>query len=516
MRTSFLLVVLVLVAPNAPGQSFLGKSESAWLKELQAGQGKERRSAAFALGKLGSVSNTALAALVSALKDDDAAVRDAAAYALGEISETRDPDRVRQRASEELLARLNDDDARVRRSAAFALGACKAGRAAEEPLLKALSDRQPAVRRSAAWALGKAGPSASAASARGLIDVLAGEEDPLVLRDVAGALGALGRPLASEAAEPLARLMQTQRDPVVRKTALSSLLSLVGPEMAKAAPGTHDRLVGALRDALKTGDGEMKGLVAGALDQLGDHAVPALQDLAEIAEDEKVPAASRRNAVVALTKMYPTIRRMSPEQSAGIVRALARVLDEKQPAEVRRYAAEALSRIGFPLIAPAAEALLNAIEKDRDDSVRQNCVWAFLNCDDLTGVDRAVAVLRKALKDPHLGVRYDAARCLARALTVKAGEDVIDVLDRMLHDTTIRVYNQTNTNVKGGSESSSGQSSVKPDLGGDGRFMAAQALGFIGAPARRDRIIKTLKEMTASKEELIRDHAVMALKSIGE
>ncbi len=515
MRTLIPLLVLILAAPAAPAQSFLGKREEHWLKELKDGQGKERRSAAYALGKIGSVSNAALTALVSALKDSDGTLRDAAAYALGEIAEARDPERVWRLAGPELLARLKDDDARVRRSAAFALGSCKAGQAAEAALLKALTDEQPTVRRSAAWAMGKAGPSASSASASGLISALKGEDDPLVLRDIAGALGALGRPLASDAAEPLGRLMQTQSDPVVRKTALSSLLSLVGPEMAKAPAGTHDHLVGVLRDALKTGDGEMKGLVAGALDQLGDHAAPALQDLALMAEDEKLPDASRRNAVVALTKMWPTIQRMKPEQSAGIVRSLGRLLDPKQPVEVRRFIAEALARIGFPLVADATETLLNAIEKDRDDSVRQRCVWAFLSCDDLASRERAVAVLRKAVKDPFKIIRYDAARCLARALTAKAGDDVIDTLDEMLHDPEVKVYNQTNTNVKGGSESSSGQSSVMPDLGGDGRFMAAQALGFIGAPANRARIVKTLKEMTTSRDERIRDYAVKALKNIG-
>jgi HEAT repeat protein len=195
MRTLYLPIVLVLVAPAAWGQSFLGKREAAWLKELQEGQGKERRSAAFALGKLGPVSNGALTALISALKDSDAGVRDAAAFALGEIGEARD-DRVWQRAGDELLARLKDDDARVRRSAAVALGSCKAGRAAEDALLRTLTDREATVRRGAAWALGKSGRDASPAAARGLIDALNGENDPLVLRDIAGALGALGRPLA--------------------------------------------------------------------------------------------------------------------------------------------------------------------------------------------------------------------------------------------------------------------------------------------------------------------------------
>src|SRR5689334_13430061 len=114
MRTLLLPVALALFVPAIQGQSFLGKREAAWLKELQEGQGKDRRSAAFALGKLGPVSDNVLAALVTALKDRDAAVRDAAAFALGEIAEGREADRVQRRAGQELLARLTDDDARVR------------------------------------------------------------------------------------------------------------------------------------------------------------------------------------------------------------------------------------------------------------------------------------------------------------------------------------------------------------------------------------------------------------------
>ena len=39
--------------------------------------------------------------------------------------------------------------------------------------------------------------------------------------------------------------------------------------------------------------------------------------------------------------------------------------------------------------------------------------------------------------------------------------------------------------------------------------------GFIGAPARRDRIIRTLREMSTSKDDQTREHAETALKRIG-
>ncbi len=509
------LLLLALSCCAAPGQNYLGKREDAWLKELKEGDAKQRRAAAAALGKIGQASNPALAGLVTALGDGEASVRDGAAFALGEIAVAGDADRVRVRAVQPLLDRLGDADARVRRSAAYALGACRAGRDAEAGLLKALSDRQANVRRSAAWALARSGTAASPEAVRALTDALAGEDDALALRDLAGALGEIGRPRASEAAEPLARVLQRSSDTVVRRTALASLLTLVGSELAKAPPGTHENLVKALREALRTGDGETRGLVAGALDQLGEHAAPALQDLADLAGDERAPEAARRNAVVAITKLTPVIQKMQPEQARGIVGSLARNLDPKQPVDVRKFTAEVLARIGFPQIEPAAPALIAAIIADGDDTVRHRSAWAFLNADDLEKIPGAVDALRKALKDSHSGVRYDAARCLARGLGPKAGEDVIDVLDTMLHDPKIKVYYKTDASVKGGSESSGGQSSVTPDVGGDARFMAAQALGFIGPAAKRDRIVKTLKEMTTSKDPEIRDHATKALARIG-
>jgi HEAT repeat protein len=512
MRLSLLLTLTLL--SSASEQTYLGRSADHWLKQLRDGDVKERRSAAFALGKIGHARRDVLQGLNTALQDRDASLRDAAAFALGDIAAKYRAE-VWDHAGEDLLRRMNDEEPSVRRSAAYALGMCRAGRTSEDALIRALNDRNATVRRSAAFALGKGAPAVSPDAVAALIACLRKEDDALALRDIAGALGAIGRPGAAEAAEPLARAMQLQRDPVARKTALASLMTLMGPEMAKAKPGTHDALVGILRDALRTGDGELRGLVAGALDNLGDHAAPALQDLADLVEDERVPDASRRNAVVALTKLWPTIRKMTAQEASGIIRTLSKALEPRNPDEVRKFTAEALAKIGFPHIEPAAAQLLNAIEKDRDDVVRHRCVWSFLNCDDLVKIPNAVRTLRGALKDTHNGIKYDAARCLARALASDAGTDVIDALDEMLHDPKIKVYNQTNTDVKGGSETTKGGSSLAPDLGGDARYMAAQGLGFIGTSARRAHIVKTLREMTTSTDEKTRQSAEQALKNLG-
>src|SRR3954466_14324044 len=91
MRRSPFLVLAALfvslgVGPPAHGQSsFLNKPLPDWLAELGSARAEVRRSAAFALGKMGGQAYQAVGPLVARLKDDDPGVRDAAASALGDI-----------------------------------------------------------------------------------------------------------------------------------------------------------------------------------------------------------------------------------------------------------------------------------------------------------------------------------------------------------------------------------------------------------------------------------------------
>src|SRR5687767_12227690 len=81
--------LLVLMSFAVPSQAqFLGKSTAAWAKDLESGNDKTRRGAAFALGKLGGQAVPAMAALERALlQDPNPQVREAAAFAIGEISQ---------------------------------------------------------------------------------------------------------------------------------------------------------------------------------------------------------------------------------------------------------------------------------------------------------------------------------------------------------------------------------------------------------------------------------------------
>jgi len=103
-----------------------------------------RQAAAYALGEIKDP--RAVEPLISALKDSDWRVRRGVAYALREI---KDP-----RAVEPLISALKDSDWRVRQAAVIVLGEIKDPRAVE-PLISALKDIDPNVRWPAAEALKK-------------------------------------------------------------------------------------------------------------------------------------------------------------------------------------------------------------------------------------------------------------------------------------------------------------------------------------------------------------------------
>jgi HEAT repeat protein len=128
-----------LVAIGAPAQAPLMKALSApvWIA---------RRNAAWALGALDA--SEAVPALIDALKDTDAGVREQVAWALGAIGD--------RRAVDGLTGALTDSAPGVRRQAAWALGAL-GDRRAVPALTKCLKDSDAGVRRQAAWALGAIG-----------------------------------------------------------------------------------------------------------------------------------------------------------------------------------------------------------------------------------------------------------------------------------------------------------------------------------------------------------------------
>ena len=546
-RTSVTVIALALLGAlaggAARGQSFLGKRLPEWLAGLDNRDASVRRSAAFALGKMGADGYRAVPGLVRHLgQDPDAGVRQASAAALGDVAAAmRGGGRALWGDTGAALEKALRDDAdpRVKRSAAYALG-CFGSNAdgAAGALRKALKDGSASVRQNAAWALGRLGPAADAEAVGDLCDLLT-DPNGAVKRDAAGALGAVGKPRGVVGVGPLLRLARAEKDPVVLKTALDALAKLADkkhqgevaaltplltnddPEVARAAAFVMGNVGGepavaalpVLRQALRDDDPVVQGLAAAALAGIGPEAEPAVLDLADAIGEGRAPEV-RRNAAIALGHLK--------DKAKPAVPALMKALKPPTPTEVRQYAAEALAHMAYPANEEAIPAMLEAIRTDKDSTVRQRCVWGLFQVKDLEkfGADKVLAAVLEEKGDaPESGimVRYDSARCLAFHLKSRAPARTAEVLLHMLRNRDLLVYNRTDAKVEGaGSEAARGQSGVAQDLGGDARYMAAQALGWLKeGVARRKDVIDALREAAKDKDERLQKEAAKALNDLG-
>jgi HEAT repeat protein len=523
------------------GPDFLGKSVDRWQGELNDADAKVRRSAAFALGRMGANGSVAAPELARRLREDkDAGVRDMAAAALGDIVKVAEGGRrLWDDAGAALIFALkNDGDAHVRRSAAYALGAFGANASEAAGLLKeALRDENAAVRQNAAWALGQIG-DAAAGAVPSLCECL-DDKDALVRRDAAGALGAVGKAGAAGVA-PLITLVKSEPDEVVKKTALESLSHLAGPEHRAHARGLEPlieardpevalnaalvlariggdeakRGLPALRRALKDADPHVQELATAALANLGPDAEPAMYDLGDTLTNPKSPTVVRRNAALAIAHIGQAAR--------PVVSSLVQALKTSEPLEVRQFTAEALAQLKYPANEKAVPAILEAIEKDTDPLVRQKCVWALFGMNDAEqfkkdGADKVLAKLLDEEGDSTTLVRYDAARKLANILGADAPNKTMDVLLHMLSNKSLRVYNRTDAKVEGsGNEAVAGKANVQANLGGDARYMAAQALSWMGDKAKKRKdVVEALRDAAKEQDPRLRKEAGDALERLG-
>jgi HEAT repeat protein len=522
---------------------------------LAAQKAEVRRRVVGALGDTGALAQPLLPQLTEAYKDPDGGVRAAVVTTLARVNP----------AAEEVfgvfLAGLADGDAPVRavsaqalaqatpaqrRKAAIPLAKCLDDRSrqvretavtvladygpdalpADAGLQKALHDPEPAVRRGAVRALGRLGTAATAVNVSALCATLL-DNEALVRQEAVAALAAIGRPLAAPAVRHLAALAATEPDRAVRKLALAKLADLAGPADSGIAPqltpllesddGESARLAAfvlaslggkyavpalpVLCQVLKQADMHAQELASTALARIGPEASPAVPDLARALGDSK-SAVVRRNSALALSRIGPEAKAAVPE--------LVRSLDASEPADVRSLAAEALARIRYPGTEKAIPVLLEAIQKDPDKRVRQRCIWALFDVEDLERCD-AVRPLTNVLQEKGhdaLIVRYDAARVLAFRLGDMAPDATADLLLAMLNDKGLAVYEGPDT-------SGSGQTEVKEKAGGDARFLAAQALSMLGAKAKnRKDVMDALEAATKDDDKKLREEAAVALQRL--
>lgn len=219
------LAVLLVLALATVGRSqapgFLGKSADSWASQLKDSQAKasSRRSAAFALGRLGLGAQRYLPLLLDRLRrDESVGVREMAATSIGDII-TAMKDWAKGQWSlvgPAMVEQLRQEkEPAVRRGLCYALGAFGPEAVSAVPQLQsALGDADPTVRQNAAFALGRIGAVAGKGVVKELC-LLLDDKNVLVRRDAATALGDIGRPMALEAVEPMMDLVSRDRKSVV-------------------------------------------------------------------------------------------------------------------------------------------------------------------------------------------------------------------------------------------------------------------------------------------------------------
>src|SRR5262245_23513015 len=298
-----LLAAVALTGAPARGQEFLGKPMATWLADLgPAKSAAQRRSAAFALGKIGKPATDALGALHQALQDGDAGVREASAFSIGEICSKA---RV---WNADLVTGLTgllkaDPDPLVRRSAAYALGCMgKALPAVQAALNAGLQDKEPAVRQNVAWALGRLGDETIAPLRKALKDA-----DPLVRRDAANSVTRLGAGVAADAIPELVEC-SAHKDVELRKAAIGALVRLTEFAKKEETAPAREALVKALKDPSL----EIRRNAALALAGLGGpDALPARDVLIDALQRGDLNL--RRQAALAFKNLGPEAEPAVPE-----------------------------------------------------------------------------------------------------------------------------------------------------------------------------------------------------------
>jgi HEAT repeat protein len=551
MSRSTLCLVLLLVPSWAEAQQFdyLGKTAAEWSKQLNDSNPIARRTAAFALGKIGNHADSELHLLLKRMHEDsDPSVREAAAFAIGEICKGNRGAVENGKVVLALVQSLHDREPLVRRSAAVSLGNIgpEAARAVPD-LERALGDDSPAVKQNAAWALGQIKAESSVTALRKTLR----DADPTVIREAAKALSQFGS--AAHAALPELLLACDNKEPETRNAAVGALVNVVTPDDKDA--------IGPLVQRLKDSDPDVKYNAALALGNIGgDGAAPAVPILVDllVKGDEK----QRQQAAVAISGIGPAaavalaplrkalhdrdpdlrlraavalgaLKKTAAPAYGDLVQVLA---NGKEVEQVRWQAGTALKEIGKALYeAKQTEPIRQEVPKlvstlkntSNPPEVRHRTIWALwaLNVG-LRDYPEALDALDRLLTEPKTYdtrmLRYEAAAILGALKGSKISKTALDVLAEFLKDTKLQTFQGPQKRTTGSGESSVGGSDVR-DLGqGDGRRMAVGALLIIASEdagvqrirARPD-IMQALRVLRDSPDLQLRDLDRKLLEKLG-
>jgi HEAT repeat protein len=378
-----------------------GQPLSHWIKALQDANPKVRLQAATALGKTYLKESPAISALIERFQDEDKAVCQAAAVALGGSLQ----------AMPALCRGLTNKDPRVRRWSAFAIrhmrrvmGGLLAARerfpkistlaqAKVSTLMAAVADQNAEVRGAVISVLGAIGPMAKPA----VPQITAALKDPnkFVRTMAAVALWWIDRqtnvtvPILIEGLEDKGMDLEDRKG-------CAWVLGEMGPKAKAAVPELIAALRGIGKTSRTTSTVALASYASEALGRMGEPAVPALT---KALRDED--AEIRKNAAWALFRMGP--------KAKGAVPALIAKSKDAQ-VDVRRFAIGALAKIG-PAAREAVPALIERL-KDEHGGVRRNAGWALGHIG--APAKDAVPTLIVTLNDKDKAARDSAVWALGR------------------------------------------------------------------------------------------------------
>ncbi|MHC4399851.1 MAG: HEAT repeat domain-containing protein [Planctomycetota bacterium] len=348
-----------------------------------------RAGAAFVLNHLGRRAKAAVPAMIRPLKDDDPIVRRAIAGALGKAGRTADAFKV----ANALIGVLQDEDFVVRAGAAESLGLLGPAAQAAVPQLSLLlmTDEETWPQSASAEALGRIGPAATTQ-----LIIALGHPEAEVRCLAAKALVRIG-PDAKLANAALIRCLEDD-DPAVRVRAAFALWTI---------DGQLDRAMPVLIDGLK---GEAGWAAADLIARLGPAAKDAVPALVEIAR------AGDSRAIHALVRIGPEAEETVPAilQALVMYAAVGGVPGETY---------DALWRIGKPALPALVQTLQHPKER-----VRQVAAEILGNM--RSQADAAIPALIEALTDESNVVR-EAAREALEDIAMPWGPtpDVLEAVD---------------------------------------------------------------------------------------